>query len=133
MKRFSWFVIPLVLIIPLIAFSGDFIFWGEPMATKTVYVDNTARKFQSLYERAGGTWATTDTAGMARIPIGVFLTCATTATHWGFGGTTPTTAVGHVFPADSSWHLMGEQYIATGMGLGAGANDNVTCQLTPER
>jgi len=104
--------------------------WGQPGATKTVYVDNTARSIASLITRAGGSFM--GGVGGGLVPIGAFISCATTVTHWAFGGTSPTTAVGHTFPADSSWHLPGPFYVSTGMGIGAGASDNVACQMTLE-
>lgn len=132
MKRFVLSVL-LLASFASVCLAGDYPLWGVPLPTETVYVDNVARSFRSLYERAGGTWASTDSAGMVSVPFGVFITCASTATHWGFGGTVPTTAVGHVFPADLSWNLLGGDFISTGNGIGAGATDNVTCQLTPQR
>ena len=132
MKRFVLSVL-LLASFASVCLAGDYMLWGVPMATKTVYVDNVARTFQSLYERGGGTWASADGTGAVTVPFGVFITCATTDTHWGFGGTAPTTAVGHYFPAGSSWNLLGGDFISSGKGIGAGATDNVTCQMTPQR
>ena len=111
-------------------YKGTMTVWSYPGATKTVYVDNGARTLQSLYERAGGTWLGGNFT--AHAPIGMFITCATTATHWAFGGSTPSATLGHVLPADSSWHFTGPFYMSTGKGYGATASDNVTCQMTPE-
>lgn len=131
MKKIFWMFLPLILVATL-ALGGSSDYWGETGATKTIHVDNVARSFQTLYTNAGGTWAYTDTAGKVRSPNGVFITCETLATRWGFGGTTPTTSLGHVFTQDSSWHLAGENYVLTGKGIASGATDNVTCQMTPE-
>ncbi len=125
-------LISFFLLLGSMCFAGDFLFWGEPGPTKTVYVDNVTRSLQSLYERAGGTWAYTDTAGMKRAPNQVFITCESKATRWAFNGTAATTSVGHVFPADSSWHLPGGRYIQTSSAIAGVATDNVTCQMTPE-
>ena len=120
------------LVIATGCFAGDFVYWGTPGPTKTVYVDNVAKSLQTLYTNAGGTWVLTDTAGVKRTPSQVFITCESKATKWGFGGTTPTTTLGHTFTADSSWHLPGERYIGTAMGISTVVSDNVTCQMTPE-
>jgi hypothetical protein len=111
-------------------YPGTLPVYGYPGPTLIVNVDNGARTLQSLYERGGGTWLGGPEGGVA--PIGMFITCATTATHWTFGASTPSATAGHVLPADSSWHFINPYWMSTGKGYGAAASDNVTCQMTPE-
>jgi len=108
--------------------DGEISILPHPGATKTINVDNVARTLQGLYENGGGTWLAED--GTIS-PIGVIITCETNDTRWAFGGSTPTTALGHVFPADSSWILLGSGAIDSMMGISKEAADNTTCQSTP--
>ena len=132
-------LVALMIAVSGIAWAGDSSFtnypgtlsvYGYPWPTKTVYVDNSAKTIQAMYEAGGGTWLGGYDGTIT--PIGMFITCATTATHWAFGGSTPSATLGHVFPADSSWHFINPNWMSTGKGFGAGATDNVTCQMTPE-
>lgn len=111
-------------------YPGGISVYGYPGDTKTVYVDNAASTIQAMYEAGGGTWLGGYDNTVA--PIGMFITCATTATHWAFGASTPSATLGHPFPADSSWHFINPYWMSTGQGFGAAASDNVTCQMTPE-
>jgi hypothetical protein len=99
---------------------------GVPGLTKDVYVDNTARTIQSLYERGGGTWDNS-----SRVPISMLFTCETKAIRMGFGGSTPTASTLHPFPADSSWDRRGRYFMSTGKFIAGGATDNVHCAMTP--
>jgi hypothetical protein len=111
-------------------YPGTLPVYGYPGPTKLVYIDNGSRTIQSIYERGGGTWLGGPEGGVA--PIGMFITCATTTTHWAFGGDNASVTVGHIFPAGSSWHFINPFWMSTGRTFGAGATDNVTCQMTPE-
>jgi hypothetical protein len=108
-------------------FQATIPLWGNPGLTKTVNVDNVARTIRSIYERGGGTYL----AGGAP-PIGALITCESKNTRWAFGGTTPTTTVGNLFPADYSWHIPGPWYMSSGQAISTVSSDNVTCQMTPE-
>lgn len=111
-------------------YKGTLAVYGYPGPTKTVYIDNVSRTIQSIYERAGGTWIGGQMGSAA--PIGMFITCATTETHWAFGGDNASVTVGHPLPAGSSWNFINPFWMSTGRTVGAGAADNVTCQMTPE-
>jgi len=113
-------------------YKGVLPVYGYPGPTKTVNVDNGARTIQSPYERGGGTWLNGQFSNSTHAPIGMFITCATTATHWVFGGSTPSATLGHPLPADGSWHFIQPFWMSTGKAFGAGAADNVTCHMTPE-
>lgn len=106
--------------------NGSISILPHPGATKTINVDNVARTLQGLYENGGGAWLSGTTS-----PIGVILTCETNDTRWAFGGSTPTTALGHELPADSSWVLLGAGAIDSMMGISSGETDNTVCQSTP--
>ena len=131
MKRFSLVVLVLCFMVPGVAQALDFPSWGEPGTSKEVYIDNTARTMQSLYERAGGTWARTDSAGISSPPIGMLLVCKSLATNWAWDGTTPTTSVGVPFPAASSWFLPGSGWMSKAKAIAGGATDNVACHMVP--
>ena len=111
-------------------FKGTMTVWSYPGATKSITVDNTAKTLQALYEAGGGTWLGGNFT--AHAPIGMFVTCATTDSRWAFGGTTPSTTVGHILPAGSSWHFTGPFYMSTGKANSTSGTDNVTCMMTPE-
>ena len=87
-----------------------------------MYIDNTARTVQSLFERAGGTWLNN---GLA--PIGALVKCETYDVRWGFGGVTPTTTLGTKVSADESWIISGPLWMSTGKAIAKGATDNVAC------
>ena len=111
-------------------YKGTMNVWSYPGPTKAVTVDNTAKTIQALYVAGGGTWL--GGRFTTHAPIGMFITCATTATRWAFGGSTPSPTSGHILPADSSWHFTGPFYMSTGKGNSGTGTDNVTCQMTPE-
>lgn len=98
---------------------------GAPAPGLTVYVDNTARTLQSLWERAGGTWL--GGADGVTAPIGVLLICRTKDINIYFGGSTPTAAVGIPFAAGSSWQILGPSWVSTMRAISTTASDNVAC------
>lgn len=110
-------------------YPGNMPVWGYPGATKTVYVDNSAKTIQQMYEAGGGTWLGGHDS--ATRPIGMLIVCDTTETHWAFGGSTPSATLGIPLPADSSWQLIGPYWMSTGKGYGNTASDNVTCNMNP--
>lgn len=140
MKKLLFGILLAVLVLPTVLYSaessirnlGDRVYQGVmptdgvPGLTKDVYVDNTARTIQSLYERGGGTW---DNSG--RVPISMLFTCESKAIRVGFGGSTPTASTLHVFPADSSWDRKGRYFMSTGKFIAGAATDNVHCAMTP--
>jgi len=95
-------------------------------APGVVYIDNTARTIQSLFERAGGTYLGGTDNVMA--PIGALLVCDSVAVRLGFN-ITPTTTVGTPFPAAASWILPGPDWVSGGKAIAAGATDNAACSI----
>jgi hypothetical protein len=109
------------------AYQGVVAVQGIPRsAPGIVYIDNTARTIQSLFERAGGTYLG-GTADNALAPIGLLVVCESKDVRWAFGGVTPTTSLGVLVPAAASWVMSGPTWVSTGKAIAAGATDNVAC------
>lgn len=110
-------------------FVGSVPMQGSPGATKAVTVDNTVRTVYTLVTTAGGSWM--GGANGTLLPIGVLLSCSTTDTRWAFGGTSPTTTVGHLLPAGGSWSWSNTNMIDSMRGISTtGDNTAVNCSIT---
>lgn len=97
---------------------------GAPAPGVTVYVDNTARTLQTLWQNAGGTWLSGTTAS-----IGVLLICRSKDINIFFGGSTPTFTTGIPFVAGQSWQIIGPSWVSTMKAISTSASDNVACPM----
>jgi len=107
------------------SYQGVVTISGKPGATKNVSVtDNTAVTLPAIFATAGGTFLNNGVT-----PIGAWISCVTDATHWTFGGTTPSATVGHALPAGTWLVLSNPEAVSTAkiFGKDGGA---IVCVVT---
>ncbi len=106
-------------------FQGVIPLSGVPSPGLTIYVDNTAKTLQALWEAAGGTWL--GGTGNTLSPIVALIVCRSKDINFFFGGSTPTFTTGVPFVAGSSYVIPGAQWVSTMKLISTTASDNVAC------
>lgn len=119
MKRLFFLLLFLLMALPAFALDPVISVQGRPAATYSVASTNTA---QSLNATQLGAFT----------PIAALITCETNSVRFAFGGTTPTTSLGHLLAAGESLRVANGGMVRSFKFISAEADTHGTLQVTIE-